>query len=103
MNYQHRELANGKWRNMSINSQMANIDSEVSRALKWQNKNQRRTENSFDRALELIDLSIQNTSQAGSLRELCRAREELCDYFIGENDFKTTPGILMRYYNQFVI
>lgn len=35
MSYQHKELAKDRWAKMSLCEQMANIGSEVSRALNW--------------------------------------------------------------------
>ena len=107
LDFQHRELAAGKWETMPFSQQMGNIGSEVSRALKWQAKGRtERSEKAFFRALELLDLTIEaakneNARPNGKLRELCRAREELCDYFHGENQFLTRPEKLIRYYDQF--
>ena len=54
--YQHAGLADGQWRKMSFAEQMGNIGSEVSRALRWFEKNPVRFQASFERAVELIDL-----------------------------------------------
>lgn len=85
---------------MSFAEQMGNIGSEVSRSMRWFGKNQRRFQASFDRALELIDLSICEADKHGKLRELCRAREELCDYFEG-NSWGSNPVAIQKYYDQF--
>lgn len=103
---QHRQLEAGRWAEMSFALQMANIGSEVSRALRWKEKMKtERSQKAFYRALELVDFSIEDArhrmGQTGRLRELCRCREELCDYFAGDNDFHTDPARLMRYYDQF--
>lgn len=103
---QHGELAAGGWAELSFAAQMANIGSEVSRALKWKAKgNPGRSERAFCRALELIDLSIAcvQTPNPGRLKELCRAREELCDYFTGAGTLRTDPERMLRYYDQFVL
>ncbi|MBI5416724.1 hypothetical protein HZA55_02065 [Candidatus Poribacteria bacterium] len=39
MSYQHKNLANGRWFNLSFPDQMANIGSEINRAIIWKNKN----------------------------------------------------------------
>ncbi len=100
--YQHAGLADGQWGKMSFAEQMGNIGSEVSRALKWFEKNPARFEASFERALELIDLSIRETREDGKLKELCRAREEFCDYFYG-NEWGSEPQQIQKYYDQFVL
>ena len=99
--YQHKELANGRWASLSFAEQMGNIGSEVSRSLKNQNKPER-FRGAFDRALELFDLTIEaNRDNSSRLRELCRAREEFCDYFF-DNSFNTNPTSMQRYYDHFI-
>lgn len=89
--------------------QMGNLGSEVSRALKWFGKNEKRFQVSFERALELFDLTIEaaqddeTMSREGKLKEVCRAREEFCDYFLGDNSWGTDAAKMMRYYDQFVM
>ena len=53
---QHKDLEKS-WLNETIGYQMANIGSEVSRAIKNRNK-PTRFQGAFDRALELFDLTI---------------------------------------------
>lgn len=88
---------------MSFCLQMGNLGSEVSRSLKWQGKNEKRFQASFERALELFDLTIAaNIEFSGRLKEVCRAREEFCDYFMG-NSWGTEAGKMMQYYDQFAM
>lgn len=101
--FEHKELAEGRWEEMPFNLQMGNIGSEVSRSLKWQTKHdERRMNMAIDRALELFDLSIKSNKEHARLKEVCRAREEFCDYFFGKNYFQTDPKKMQRYYDQFV-
>ncbi len=103
LNCQHRDLADGGWAELPFCLQMGNLGSEVSRSLKWFQKNEKRFQASFVRALELFDLTIECAKTSpGRLKEVCRAREEFCDYFMG-NSWHTDPEIMMRYYNQFAI
>lgn len=100
-NIQHKGLYDS-WKTYSLAFQMANIGSEISRSLKNQT-NPMRFQSSFDRALELFDFTIQSEVEkqhVGSLREVCRAREEFCDFFNG-NSYHTKPEIMQRYYDQF--
>ncbi|MBR3365836.1 hypothetical protein IKG48_01805 [Candidatus Saccharibacteria bacterium] len=103
LDYQHKDLAAGRWAKMPFSLQLGNIGSEVSRALKWQAKGKEKLMNSaIDRALELFDLSISATREHGKLRELCRARETFCDFFFNENSFHTNPQTFQAYFDQFV-
>ena len=39
MNIQHKQLAGGRWLELTFFEQMANIASEVERTISWKNKN----------------------------------------------------------------
>jgi len=41
MSYQHKSLANGRWSKLSLIEQMANIGSDVLRAINWKNRKNR--------------------------------------------------------------
>lgn len=116
VNCEHRQLADGGWAKMPFALQMGNLGSEVSRSLKWFDKNEKRFQVSFNRALELFDLTIEaicreasetsvsphSPSRIAKLKEVCRAREEFCDYFMG-NSWGTNPEKMQHYYDQFAI
>ncbi len=97
----HKEMAAGKWAALTLAEQMGNIGSEVSRSLKAkQLGNEKRFQGAFERALELFDLTIAVTKEPGRLREICRAREEYCDYFLG-HEYHTDPAKMLKYYDDF--
>ena len=100
----HPELAKGRWAEMPFALQMGNIGSEISRALNAKKRgNYERMENAAGRAIELFEFSIDcNTDFPGRLKELCRGKEEFCDYIFGDNVFNTDPVKMQRYYDQFV-
>lgn len=100
---QHKDLA-GSWKKQTLAYQMANIGSEVSRSIKNQSK-PARFNGAFERALELFDLTIESLQEKNApdeLREVCRAREEFCDYFYG-GFYHTDPVKMQRYYDQFAM
>ncbi len=100
----HQDLAAGRWQTLTISEQLGNIGSEVSRALKAKRlKNHQREESAIDRALELFDLTIADPRHRKRLRELCRAREVVCDFFSGENSYAESPESLDRYFTQFAL
>ena len=102
MNYQHKELAAGRWNEMPFLEQMANIGSEVERALNWRaKKNAAYSQKAFERALELMDLTLESPSNTTRLRELVRTREALVDYFFGENQFVSTEASWRKYFMAF--
>lgn len=102
MTYQHKHLASGGWQRLSFIDQMANIGSEVERALGWQvKKNEECAQRAFERALELIDLTLDSQKGFARLREVARAREALVDYFLGANQFMSSHASWRRYFSPF--
>lgn len=99
---QHRELTGGRWAKIPFLEQMANIGSEVERALTWRAKNQKDyCQKSFERALELIDLSLENNTGFSRRKELARIREILVDHLFGENQFQSTDEAWRQYFSSF--
>jgi hypothetical protein len=99
---QHKELAAGKWGKLSFVEQMANIGSEVERAISWRNKNNAEYSRlAFDRALELLDLTIGVSKGFPKLKELLRVREALVDYFVYDNAYKSTEQSWRNYFLAF--
>ncbi len=104
MTYQHQELAAGRWKAMSLLEQMANIGSEVDRALNWKAKNNSPfSQKAVNRALDLLDLSLASTSEFPRLKELARVREGLVDYFMGDNEYRSSGTLWHKYFLQFAL
>ena len=102
MDYQHKGLAAGRWNNLSFVEQMANIGSEVERAINWRRKNNPAYfQKAFERSLELLDLTLENSGRFSMLKELARLREAMVDYFFGTNQFMSTDESWRRYFLPF--
>ena len=101
MKYQHQELASGRWDQLSFFEQMANVGSEVSRTISWRVKNVEYSEKAFERALELLDLTISDSKNKGRLRELVRVREALADYFVFDNTYESSDDLWQKYFYSF--
>lgn len=102
MSYQHKGLAAGRWNKLSFIEQMANIGSEVERALNWRAKNNKAySQQAFERTLELIDLSLDSVTSLSRLKELARVREAIVDFFIGLNEFRSSGASWKRYFLPF--
>lgn len=102
LNYIHKELAAGKWKELSLIEQMANIGSEVFRAIKWKNqKNEKLSSAALERALELADLTIGDPKNVERLKEITRMREALVDYFLGDNIYGSTDQSWENYFYVF--
>ena len=102
MSYQHKNLAAGSWNQLSFVEKMANIGSEVERALNWRiKKNTDYAQKAFERALELIDLTLDNDRNYAHLKEVTRMREAIVDYFSGVNQFMSSEGSWRKYFLPF--
>jgi hypothetical protein len=102
MNYQHKGLASGRWGELSLSEQMANIGSEVSRALNWQSKgNEGLSRKASGRVLELLDLSLDSARSFPQRKEFARVREVLVDYFYGSNQFASSEVLWRKYFDHF--
>ncbi len=102
MDYQHKELSFGGWAKLSFLEQMANIGSEVERALNWKAKNNASyAQKAFERSLELIDLTLENSKHFPRLKEISRVREAWADYFCGPNQFMSSESSWRSYFFNF--
>lgn len=102
----HRDLAAGRWGSLSLAEQLGNVGSEVSRATHWSTRNQPRAEAALYRALELLDLTLNDPRHRESvarLRELARVGEVVVDFFAGPNQHGSTAASLQKYFDAYAI
>jgi hypothetical protein len=103
MSYQHRELAAGKWNQFPFAEQMANVGSEIERTISWKAKGRPDySGRAFERAIELLDLTIADHRNRKRLKELLRVREALADCFVFDNTYHSTPESWQRYFRCFL-
>jgi hypothetical protein len=99
----HRGLAAGRWGELSLAEQLANVGSEVGRMRRWRGRDEPLAMSAFERALELLDLSLADPRWRDRLREIARARELLCDAALGGHEYGTTLEGLDRYFLAFAV
>jgi hypothetical protein len=112
-NLQHKNLALS-WRKLSFSEQMANIGSEVERAMNWKEKsNQKFSQKAFFRSLELFNLTLQSLAKLENsksdqkisylpkLTEVARSKELFSDYIYGDNQYKSTRLSWQKYFRAF--
>ena len=92
----HKDIMqDDRWIKMPLKMQMGNIGAEISRLTHWKKKNnQKNVDASWERALELIDLTVYGLSKSEKpyrMKELLRLRELLCDY-AGDYDLYNVSG-----------
>lgn len=100
--YIHPDLVK-RWPQLSFIEQMANIGSEINRALRWQKENQQLFKNAAYRSLELLDLTISDLRWRKRLRELTRIREVFCDAILGGREYKSSLADIERYFFHFAM
>ncbi len=98
----HINLASGRWFDLSMVEQMANIGSEIERAIRWKEKGKHDYKRlAFERALELLDLSVKDGKNRLRLREILRVREALADFFVFDNTYQSTDRMWQKYFYSF--
>src|SRR5262245_51751621 len=106
MTVAHRDLAAGRWWQLSIAEQLGNVGSEVGRAIRWSSSQPARAETALHRALELLDLTLDDPRHRKSvarLREIARAREVVIDFLAGSNEYSSTGVSLQKYFDAFAM
>lgn len=89
-----------RWRKIPFALQMGNIGSEINRVIHWHEiGDKEKKENALWRALELIDLTI-NQKKSG---EILRLREVICDVFLDKNSYNISINSLKNYFLQFAL
>lgn len=99
----HKELAAGRWFELSLAEQLGNIGSEVFRASRSQGKDETTFRLAVERALELFDLTLEDGRWRGRRFEIARAREVFCDAVYGGKLYKSELEDLMPYFDHFAL
>jgi hypothetical protein len=97
----HKELTTEKWNNLSFFEQMSNIGAEIGRTINWQKKDKELSTAAFYRGIELLDATIEDKKNLKKLKELCRLREAIADYFIFDNIYGSSDKKWNDYFYAF--
>lgn len=91
------------WYNMPVGLQLANVGSEVNRALSWKKRgNTQRTVSFCNKAIDFLEIMKTDEKNRNRIGELNFCIEELKDFFFGDNIYGTTDETLMKYYDAFI-
>ena len=101
----HADLAAGRWKSLTLIEQLANVGSEVDRAIKAHDAGlSDRRDAAVNRGLELFDLTASDDRWRGARRrEVLRAREEFCALFWGDREQPDAAASLSRYFLHFAL
>ena len=91
------------WYNMPVGMQLANVGSEVNRAITWKRKGDAQRSAGFcNKAIEYLEIMKTDEKNRNRIGELNFCIEELKDYCLGENIYNTTDEMLKKYYDAFI-
>ncbi len=99
------EIDRERWAQLSIFEQMGNIGAEVGRAVNATRAGKdKRAQGAIDRAVDLLDATIEVLVAQGSprVKEVLRAREEFLRLFF-DGTFEEDADNIVRYFNLFAI
>lgn len=83
---------------------MGNIGSELARATHWEAKGDPEQRNrSLERALELLDHTLDDARWGRGIREIARMREVVAAWFSGNSPYIVPKGWLENYCTQYVL
>ena len=93
------------WQQFNLYDQLGAVGTEIGRTITWRTNPQfGNPETSFYRGLEYLDLTINDPKNLGpKLKELCRTREVLVDWYFGSELYATSDEDLNRYFEPFAI
>ena len=98
----HKDLAAGRWFTFSFVEQFANVGSDVERTVQWKKRgNVEYSMQAFERALELLDLTISDPKNKSRLKEIVRVRDMFADHYMGVNEFSFTDEYWQQYFFDF--
>lgn len=99
----HKDLTPERWFKFTLFEQLANVGMDIERTIQWKNKgNQEYSDQAFERAMELLDLTIADSkNKNGTRKELVRVRETLKDFFMYDNEYGFTNQFWQSYFYDF--
>ena len=97
----HAGLTHERWFKFTLLEQLANVGMDIERTIQWKKKNSEYSRQAFERALELLDLTIADPKNRKRLKEICRARYLLVDHFVYDNEYQSTDEEWQDYFYQF--
>lgn len=99
----HKNLAAGRWFELTLAQQLGNIGSEVSRARLSQGKDEARFWGAVTRGLELLNLTLMDRRWGDRRKEIARAYEIFCDAILGGKVYGGDLESLDRYFTNFAL
>lgn len=96
-------VSKDRWFTLPLTDQLGNIGSEVGRARAWQGRDEKLFWGAAGRALELLDLTREDTRWRARRGELDRARESVADAILGGGVYGSRLADLENYFMPFAL
>ena len=98
----HGGLTHERWERLSLADQLANIGTEVARAARAKNRpDEGRLQRHFELVLELFEFTLDDERWRQQRLEIGRAREIVCDFLAGDNEYGSSAESLDAYFLPF--
>lgn len=98
----HQHLASGRWFELSLVEQLANVGTDIERTIQWKKRGKLwDSQCAFARALDLLYLTVADPKNRKRLKEVLRVREALIDHFMYDNEYGTTDEQWQAYFYDF--
>lgn len=93
----HKNLNKKKWEKFTRGQQILMIANEINRAKNWLLKvDSIEVANCYERALELLDLTVSVVKRGNLIKELLRFREVLCEEYLKKNKSIKKHEIMLK-------
>ena len=97
-------IAPQRWHQLSLTQQMGHIGSELGRARRLESQNDpSNRDQALERALDLLDMTLNDRRWQARFRELARFREAVSRWFTGSADYDIPPEALEDYCTRFAL
>lgn len=88
-----------KWGELPLIEQLAHVGAEIHRAGHWEQKKDKISRNkSLERAIDLMDLILNNAHLHHRTREIARLREVVCDCYTDRHENNVSLSALDNYF-----
>jgi hypothetical protein len=95
----YKSLLEGRWFELSLMEQLANVGCDVDRAIRWKNKGDvLYSDDALKRVFDLLFLTIKDPKNRKRLKEVMRVKELLIDYFMDKNVYFSTDEMWHKYF-----
>lgn len=96
---EQKSLADGRWFELSLVEQLANVGCDIDRAIRWKNREEEvYSHDALKRAFDLLFLTIKDPKNKKRLKEVMRVKELLLDYFMGNNEYSSSDEMWHKYF-----